>query len=138
MRRQQGVNLQDFFIYQLAFSGLAAANSATDSFTIQADSDFRWEKATYFADIAAAGQTDSSRVVPLVTVLVTDTGSGRQLMDGAVPIPVLFGTGQIPFILHHPKVFGARATVSVTLTNFDAAQTYNIRLAFIGTKIFRD
>lgn len=128
--------LKDFYIYQLNFSALAAAASATDSFNIQADSAFRWEKATFFADIAAATQTDSSRVIPSTTIIITDTGSGRQLMDAAVPITSLFGSGQIPFILQNPKIFAARSTVTVTLANFDAAAAYNLRLSFIGTKLF--
>lgn len=128
--------LKDFFIYQVDFAGLASGASSTSTFNIQADANFRWEKFTYFADIAAAGQTENSRVIPLVTILVTDTGSGRNLMDSAMPLSSIAGTGTIPFILQMPKIFAARSTVTITLTNFDAANTYNVRLSFLGTKIF--
>jgi len=129
--------LKDFYTYALAFSSLAAGASATGSFNVQADSDFAVLKQTYFADIAAAAQTRANLVIPLVTVIIIDTGSGRQLMDSGVPIPSIFGTGEEPYILPTPKIFSARSTVQVTLTNFDAASTYNIRLMFTGTKIFK-
>lgn len=129
--------LKDFFVYQEDFSAIANGATASGNINIQADSDFVVQKLTYFADIAAAVQTDSSRVIPLVSVLVTDTGSGRNLMESALPISNLFGTGEIPFILPQPKMFLARSTITVTLANFSAATTYNVRLSFIGYKIFR-
>jgi len=129
--------LKDFFVYQEDFSALASGATASGNINIQADSDFVVQKLTYFADIAAAVQTNSSRVIPLTSVIVTDTGSGRNLMESALPISNLFGTGQIPFILPQPKMFLARSTITITLANFSAATTYNIRLSFIGYKIFR-
>lgn len=128
---------RDYFIYEVDFSALANGSSETQTFTIQADADFLWSKATYFADIAAAIQTDSSRVIPLCTVLIQDTGSGRNLMASATPVSNVFGTGELPLILPRQRLFVARSQVSVTLTNFSAATTYNVRLSFIGEKAFR-
>jgi hypothetical protein len=128
---------KDFFTYELDISALAAGGSTTQTFTIQADSDFLWTKAAYFADIAAAAQTSSTLIVPLATVLIQDTGSGRNLMSSAVPIPSLFGSGGLPMILPRQRLFVARSQVQVTVTNYDAAVTYNIRLSFIGEKGFR-
>ena len=115
---------------------LAAAASATGSVTIQADSDFMLQKLTYFADIAAAAQTDSTRVIPLITVQITDSGSGRNIFETAIPVPSIYGTGELPFILPTPKLFSARSTINVTVANFDAASAYNLRLSFIGYKVF--
>ena len=130
--------ISDFFNYEVDFTaGIAAGGTANSSFTVQADSDFKWLKACYFADIAVAAQTDSTRVVPLATVLITDQGSGRQLMSAATPIPNIFGTGQIPFILPVPKIFASKSTISVSVVNFSAATIYNIRLSFIGVKLFK-
>jgi hypothetical protein len=131
------MQILDFFVYDVDFTaGIPAGSTANGSFTVQADSDFKWLKACYFADIAAAGQEDATRVIPLATILITDQGSGRQLMNLAVPIPSIFGTGQIPFILPVPKIFASKSTVAVTVVNFDAAQDYNLRLSFIGVKVF--
>lgn len=125
-----------FFTYNINFSALAAAASATGSFTVQADADFHIFKLAYFADIAAAIQTDSSRVIPLCNVLLTDTGSAQQLMDSAAPISSLFGEGDAPFILPYAYPLKASANMQATLTNFSAATTYNVRLSFIGVKVF--
>lgn len=129
---------KDFYVYQEDFLALAAGASATGSIDIQADSDFVLQKLGYFADIAAAVQTDSTRVVPLVTISLVDTGSGRNLIETPTPIPTIFGTGRLPFILPTPRVFFARSTITLTLVNFDAAAAYNVRLAFIGYKAYPD
>ena len=127
---------RDFFVYNTVHSLVAAGTSNTQTIQINADSDFQIEKLTFFADIAAAGQTQNSRVIPLATVLLVDTGSGRQFSDQAVPVPSLFGTGEIPFVLKQPKILMARTSLSVTIANFDASNTYTIRLSFIGSKLF--
>lgn len=129
--------VRDFFVYSATFSSLANGTSATQSINIQADSDFIVQKMAYFADIAAAVQTDSSRVIPLCTIQITDQGSGRNLMDSPQPVSSICGTGQIPFILPNPKLFLARSTVVITAANFSAGTTYNLRISFIGHKKFR-
>lgn len=129
--------IEDYFIYQLDFTALAGGTTGNGSIQIQADSDFKWIKSTHESNIANAIQTDSSRVIPLVTVNITDTGSGRQLMSAPVPIENIYGTGPLPFLLPVPRIFRARSTIAVTVSNFTAATTYNIRLSFIGTKLFK-
>jgi hypothetical protein len=125
---------EDYFVYDITLT-LAASTSATGNINIQADSDFAWKKATYFADLAVAVQTAATRVIPIADILITDTGSGRQLMNEAVPINNLFGTGEIPFILPNPKVFRARSTLNIQVTN-RAASEYTLKLSFIGAKMF--
>lgn len=128
--------VRDFFVYEVDFTGLVAATSATQQFSIQSDANFLWQSACMFADIAAAVETDSSRVLPLVSCTLTDQGSGRQLMNSAVPVTSIFGYGSLPFVLQTPRFFRAQTTIGVTLTNFSAATTYNVKLSFIGTKVF--
>ena len=126
----------DLFVYSTVHSAVAAGAANTQTITVNADSDFRIEKLTMFADIAQAAETQSSQVLPLCTVQIIDNGSGRQLFDQAQPVPSLFGTGQIPFVLVNPKLWIARTSISVQLSNFSSATTYNVRLSFIGTKCF--
>lgn len=128
--------LKDFYVYSVSFSSLAAAGTDLQSVNIEADSNFQCVKLAYFADIAAAAQTYSSRVVPLVTLQITDTGSGRNLFNEATPIPNLFGSGEIPFILPIAREFKANSTVNFSVTNYDAASTYNLYLSLIGVKVF--
>lgn len=136
VRQPQAQTFLDFYVYTIDAT-VAAAGTASGSFLVDADSDFKLQKLTYFADIGAAAQTDSTRVIPLVSVLVTVTSSGRSLSSAAVPIASIFGTGVVPFILPTPKLFPAKATVSVSFSNFDAANAYNLKLAFIGAKVFK-
>lgn len=126
----------DFYVYEAEALLLAAGTAANDIITIEADSNFVLQKLNYIADIAAAAFTDSTRPIPLVTIQLTDTGSGRNLMSNPTPIPSIFGTGQLPFILPNPRVFLRNSTIQVAFANFDAAVTYGIRLAFIGYKIY--
>lgn len=124
-----------FYTYTVTSLALAAAGIANPSLQIEANSDFWLHKMTYFADIAAAAQTQSTQVIPLVTILINDTGTGENLMNAAVPINSIMGMGgSLPFILPYPRKIAANSTLQITLTNFSAATTYNLRLAFIGVK----
>lgn len=129
--------IKDFYIYRTTYDALGAGTSQSDNFTVEADSDFMLHKLAYFADIAQAAQEEQTRVLPLITALITDTGSGRQLSSGAIPVPSYFGSGRLPFILPAPKLFLARSVVQVQVENFSASTEYNVKLAFIGYKIFR-
>jgi len=130
--------VRDFFVYEIDFPALAAAGgTANGSFTVQADSNFLWEDACFFADVAAAAQTNDTRVLPLVTCSIQDGGSGRKLMAAQVPIPSIFGYGSEPYHLPTPRFFRAQTQVIIDVTNFSAATIYNLRLSFIGTKFFK-
>lgn len=128
--------ITDIFSYDVSFSALAPGGSSTQNFQVQADSDFKWTKGLFFADIAAAAQTQGSQVIPLCTVLITDQGSGRALSNVAIPLTSSFGFGYLPYILPNPRLFKARSVVAITISNFSAATTYNIRLTFAGLKMF--
>ena len=99
----------EFFTYAATVSLLAAAGNATSIISIEASSDFVLQKLSFFADIAAAAQTQSTQVLPLIRLQITDTGSSTTLFNQAVPIPAVFGTGQIPFILPVPRRFRANS-----------------------------
>jgi hypothetical protein len=125
---------KDFFVYQ---SSIASGANASDSINIQADSDFILQKLTFFADIAGAAQTSATQVLPLITMQITDTGSGRQVFSDNIPIPAIFGTGSLPFILPNPRRFASNSTIALSYTNIDAASTYRLFVQLIGTKIYR-
>lgn len=127
---------EDFFTYTIDFAALANGTTQNDSIQIQADSNFKWLKSTYYADINNAAFQDQTRPIPNVTIQIIDTGSGRQLIDNPTPIQNIFGTGLLPFIMPIPRIFKARSSIAITVANFDAAVDYNLRLAFIGTKIY--
>jgi len=129
--------LRDPFSYIASFATIAAAANSTVTINIQADSDFLIQAQNYMVDIAAAIQTDSSRVIPIATVLLTDTGSGRQLMSADQPLSSIFGTGMEPYVLPQPKLMAARSSLAVKVTNNSASTTYtSLILSFIGVKLF--
>jgi hypothetical protein len=128
--------VSDFFVYEADYADLAPGATAQYIFTVQADSNFLWQDATYSADIDAAAYTIDSQPVPNCVVTIQDTSSGRQLMSNPVPVPNIFGLGREPYSLKNPRWFRANTQVTVSVTNFDAAVTYNLRLSLIGTKFF--
>lgn len=128
---------EDFFVYDATFAALASLTSSQQNIQIQADSSFKWTAAAFYADIAAAAFTASAQPIPNVTIQILDTGSGRQLFQDPIPVPSVFGSGQLPFILPVPRIFKARSAIQLTAANFDAAVDYNLRLMLIGTKIFQ-
>jgi hypothetical protein len=131
-------NAFDFFVYEMTFDTLLAATAQTGTFTIQAEADFLLSKMVFFASIAGADQTDSSRVIPAVSVVISDTGSGRNLMDSGVPVSSIFGYGDLPFILPRQRVFIRSSVVNITVSNFSAGTDYDtLRLSFIGEKAFK-
>lgn len=128
--------IKDFYIYGANFLAVAAGVTQTQTLNIQADSDFEVIKLAYASDLAAGVQTDSTRTIPQCSILILDTGSGRQLMNQPIDFTTFFGNGQEPFILPVPKTFRANTSLSIALTNYSAAQSYNVRLSLIGSKIF--
>lgn len=127
---------RDFYIYEAEALALAAGANANDIINIEADSDFIMQKMAWQADIAAAAYTDATRPWPSISIQLIDTGSGRQLMQNPIPVTSFMGTGELPFILPNPRKFLRNSTIQIAFTNFDAAVAYNIRLAFIGYKIY--
>lgn len=130
------MEVRKLFAYNATFTGLAGGTNATQNIAIQADSDFDLQKLTFTADIAIAAVTVSTLVVPLCNILITDTGTGEQFSDVAVPINSLFGNGQLPFILPRARRIAARSSLTITATNRTAATTYNFQLSFVGEKIY--
>lgn len=129
---------KDFFIYQIGpIASLAPAASQPGNVTLDADSDFLWQKFNVFATTGNDGTTSANAIVPALTITIKDTSSGRDLMNAAVPLPAMAGSGQLPFILPTAKIFQARGTIAVNVANISDNATYTgIYLAFIGTKLF--
>jgi hypothetical protein len=129
--------VEDFFVYEINFLALASGATQNGVIQIDADSDFKWVKGTHFTDIAAAAVNINNLPQPLATVQILDGSSSRQLSSAPVPVPSLFGVPGLPFILPVPKIFKARSTINITITSYEAVNTNNIRLQFMGNKIYQ-
>jgi len=130
--------LQRAFTYSTGrLAAIATGATVNTSIIIQADADFAVEKLTYYADLAGVAQTSGARIVPNVLVLLTASSSGAQMMNTSAPIPSLFGTGDLPFILPYPYILTANSQLQIQLISFEAAVTPALTLNFIGRKLYR-
>lgn len=129
---------KDDFAYNVGLSAaLAPAGSTSGTFNIDGDSDFFLVKTTVIALSADDGTVYNVRQWPAVSVLITDTTSGRQLMNEAVPITSIAGTGELPFIWPVLRMFAAKSTIVVDFANFSDNITYSVlELTFHGIKAF--
>lgn len=132
----QAMKMTDWYVYTVPLTSIAAAANATASLNIRAHADFIIHKLTMFADVAGAVETDSSRVLPLVTLQITDTGAGKNFFSDVTPIPSLFGSGSLPFILPGPRRVAANSTLQFAYNNISAATTYRIYLSLIGVEVY--
>lgn len=126
---------RDWYVYAFNVASIANGASATATINIQADADFVCERMMAFADIAGDVQTQSSQVLPLVTMMMTDSGSGRQLFNVALPIPTLCGENMTGQNLPFGRCFSANSNISALFTNYSNATTYaNLYVNLYGYK----
>lgn len=128
-------NGMDVIFYTTLVQGIGTGTpSGNSSIQIDAGVDFYWIASTYQADITGALQTESSFVIPLVTLLINDTGSRKNLQNQATPLSCMAGPGERPYRLLKPRLFQASSTINFTWTNYSqvvAAYT-NIFLTLHG------
>lgn len=131
----------DYFWYtHPAISTLAnTAPNATGLINLDADSDFYCIALSYQASIADAALTESGNVIPLVRVQITDTGSGKALMNTPISLAAMAGDGKRPYRLARPRVFLSNATIQIAYTSYVAAGTTytDLQLVFHGYKVYR-
>ena len=128
---------KDFFWFvSPKVASIAAAATASSTIFLDADGDFYCVAMSYMVDLAAAAVTESTWVIPLITMQITDTGSGYALMNGQIPIPTFLGDGKRPYRLIRPRVFPAQAQIQFQFTNYSAATTYtNLFIVLHGYKV---
>lgn len=131
----QGRQIQtDVFTYSAQFA-FTSATTLPVNINIQADSDFIIMQSTYFVNVAAASQERSTQALFNGTVLITDTGSGRQLMDTSIAVDSMFGNGQFPYIWPNAKMLASKSTLQVQVTQLEST-TQTLYLNFQGIKVF--
>ena len=129
----------DFFAYQFpVVSNLAAAGNTTVSVQIQNDADFEMRSLAYFFNLANATFLSSTRNIPNCTLMLTESGSGRNLFSAAVPVVSVAWNGEGAMReLPWPKIFGKNSVITATVVNFDAAvNTGQLYLTLLGRKLF--
>lgn len=130
----------DYFWYANRVTGLSSvALAQTGLINLDSDSDFYCVALSYQADIAGAILTESTNIIPLLTLQITDTGSGKALMNTPILAGAFMGDGKRPYRLVRPRVFLANATIQLAWSaGFLAAGTaYNIQAVLHGYKVYR-
>ena len=133
-----GYGAKDYFVYSaILTAALAAGGTGVASFNVDKDSDFLWQKSTYFVNVGSDGFLDGTRPIPGITVTIKDTTSGRDIMTAPTPVPAMFGTGELPFILPIPKLLPKVSTITVNFANITDNTAYSyVGLFFHGQKLF--
>lgn len=117
-------------------ANFAAGATAQATISIEADSYFYFNALSYTADLAGAALTESTNIIPLASLVILDTGSGRQLMAQPAPLPSIAGDGKRPYRLPKPRRFAPTSQIVLTLVNYSAASAYNLRVTFHGFKVY--
>lgn len=112
-------------------NALAPGATGNTSIQIDAGTDFYWIATTIQADISGGALTESSDIIPLVTLLINDTGTSRNLMNAPVPLGSLCGDGKRPYRLVRPRLFRANSIVNLTFVSYVAAGTTYTNLYFV-------
>lgn len=136
---QGGTVIPDPFIYSSQFlaTSLLASATVTNVLNIQADADFVLLAQAYYANVDfTTNPQAATREYPNCSLLITDSGSSKQLSDNSIQVPMYFGDGQFPYILPVPRFFAAKSSLQLKMTNNDTNSAMNINLAFIGVKLY--
>jgi hypothetical protein len=130
---------RNFFVYESDFPAdttLAPGGVLNESFNIAGDSDFFWTKFA-IASLEESGAAAGIEDVPAVSMLLTNTTTGRQYSTSAVALANMAGTGKLPFILPQITMWQRKSTIQIQLQNISADITYsNVFLSFLGIKAF--
>lgn len=129
---------KDWFSYPIRLTAFANTNVVSTSIQIDAGSDFYLTALSQFAQItdSTATLTFNTYNIPAVTVLITDSGSNRQLMQNPVPLPLIAGTGDFPHRLIYPRLFLRNSNIQVQVTSFDPTTYSNLWINLEGFRIY--
>jgi hypothetical protein len=130
---------RDYFWYVVNIAVISVAlPQVSTPLQIENDSDFFWIASTYQANLAGATLTEDSNIIPLVSLEMQDTGSGRYFQNAPVPITTIAGDGKRPYRLIRPRRFGANTTINMKWTNnVVGATVYTLSFVLHGYKIYR-
>lgn len=130
-------SFKTFFSYESDIPvALNSATAQTLTFNIAGDSDFFWTKFEVFALVNGTATVRNADALPAVTMLLTNTTTGRQYSSLPTPLPNISGTGPLPFILPQITLWEAKSTISIQLQNIGSDNYSNLLLTFSGIKAF--
>jgi len=118
------------FIYTSGWQAAAAAVGGVVNFTVSigADADFRCNYIT--CSVRQAGLLVANWGGDII---VNDSGKGRTLMNQALALDAIAGTGQLPYHFKPARIFPANSSVVITIINNVVTAT-DVQVAFHGNK----
>jgi hypothetical protein len=128
----------DPYWYSTARTAIAISGTVTVLIPVQEDAVFVAEYLTFSYDDQVPVHGDvSSDSVSIFTLLITDTGSARQMMDRATHQLNITGTGQRPHYLAVSKHFRPNSSIQIVVVNLDATTAHNFQLTIGGFKAYK-
>jgi hypothetical protein len=134
-----GKEWRDFYVYSNA-TGLsipAMTAGQPPAIQIEADSDFSLMRLACYAEAAGETFPYAGNQLPQLTLQLQDGSDSTNLFSTPVPLGLIAGTGQLPFVLPIYRLFNANGTINIFFFNYSAVQYNNVVLALIGQKIKR-
>jgi len=114
----------DYYWYVTDPGALNAGANGNSQIQIDAGTDFYWIATTIRPDIAGAAVNQGNIPSPNVLVTINDTGTSRNLMNGALPLSELAGDGREPYRLVRPRLFRANSVINFTYVSYEAVVNY--------------
>ncbi len=119
------------FVYPSDFLPLTGNTTDSDVVTIDGDAPFIWCASTFSAFTTAG----VAQTAPNILIKLRPESVQRELMNNQVHLISIFGTGERPHQLYIPLELPAKSALSVDVDS-DTADDINLRLSFIGVKVF--
>ena len=127
------------YSYTVSFTDLntTTRSTLTQQIPITANADFVHVSSNYRANIAQAAQTVNGIVVPLIRILITDSGTNEQFMNAATDITAYCSSfaGQYRDDHSYPRVISGRSSLTVTVTNYEASNAYYLDFIMSGVLV---
>jgi hypothetical protein len=132
-------NWNDFYVYsnELGLS-IAAGATTNEVIQIEADSEFNLMRLAAYAEAAGENFPYNQNQQPQLALQLQDGATSRSLFSSPVPLGLVTGVGQLPFVLPVRRIFPPNGTINLVLNNYGAVQYNNIVIALIGTKVFEN
>jgi hypothetical protein len=126
----------DWFTYLFNIGTIITTGTGSQSITIMQDSAFELMQITVQGNISTGTEPNPNNIILPFTIMLTDTGTGRNLMQNPVPVNMIAGRGELPFILPETRIFKPTSTIQLQWAGYGAGTYNNIYLALIGRKWF--
>jgi hypothetical protein len=118
--------------YTLSFSNFSAGTTQSKTITMLANADFIALQFHHRATLDDATQTVTTKVAPLVRMLVVDSGSQEQFTAAAVDLECYSTNGNITNQLPYPRILEGKTTITIQVTSYAASQGYNLDIVMDG------